>query len=980
MPRVFSSHSALDRQSVEAGIIEPLQANSIDTWYSTDEIVGGEQWQKSILEGIEKCQWFLVALSPSSVSSDWVKAEVELAFRRLTPGHIVPVVLKACDSSQCHVKLPLLHHIDFRSDKEKALGRLVAIFSEKSAKPSRVQEKGDDARQALSELDAIDEHCTAQQVLRLFRHLRHENEEVPPQALKTIRRIGWDVVDRRLEEIARRGDSEELAIVLDGLAGIEGHRRVVEAVEALIPNLSGALRNRAVLLAERKQLSLEFKTLAEVFQEQNSPIELKKVLGQGLFASSLLAHNTRTGLDLVVRVLRKELAVNARVRAEFTDRMRRATHYVHEHLVLCRDVGDYPRAGLYYCLRDFVEGNTLQDALNANEGLSLSESVEVAHQVVRALEPIHRASETHLNIKPSNIFVCKRGDTAHIVLGEPSLPVWLIDSGLERLLYDYCYVAPEVFLQKPVPQSDFYSLGCVLFQLAYGAPPFAANTPFELASLHLKGNLAEPAGKAPNLPDSFRNLLRQLLDREPSRRPQSTAEVLAVLTTLDQERTFRPQARQKRLDDTTFQEKINPEYSILMYADTSSKLMPDTATDSAPPAPETEEQPDASGPPPRRDALVRTAEGMAPPGVDAPAERSESRTRLEDTTKLDLADLTESSATISTTVPGDAFDDPLIGAHLDNIEVLSLLGQGGFGKVYRGRDVRLDRTVAVKVLRDMLEPRHRQLFEREAQAIAALGNHPNIVVIYAWGEFKGHSYFVLQFVETSARQLLQDRQGGLPVREALRIALQAAEALSYAHGHGIIHRDIKPGNILIEPKSGQAKLADFGMARVFEAPDQESTLGGAISGSPPYMSPEQIQGEPLDARSDIFSLGVTLYELLSGGRPFEGHSALDVLHRVRTDDRIPLSRRLPGLPRSVLEIVNKATAHKPADRYQTAKELAAELRACLEHLEHIESGPPLSVPSRERKQMGFGLLVAAIAVTALVFSLAQMLTTCLSVE
>ena len=193
------------------------------------------------------------------------------------------------------------------------------------------------------------------------------------------------------------------------------------------------------------------------------------------------------------------------------------------------------------------------------------------------------------------------------------------------------------------------------------------------------------------------------------------------------------------------------------------------------------------------------------------------------------------------------------GVRLGPYEIESAIGAGAMGEVYRARDTRLDRIVAIK----QLTPEHRERVEREARAIAAL-NHPHICQVYDVGP----DYLVLEYLEG------EPVRGPLPADEAVRVATQIAGALQAAHERGVLHRDLKPANIMLTP-GGTAKLLDFGVAKRLErAPDAAETLPGTLLGTPAYMSPEQIEGQPLDARSDVFSFGAVLYEILSGRRPF----------------------------------------------------------------------------------------------------------------
>ena len=308
--------------------------------------------------------------------------------------------------------------------------------------------------------------------------------------------------------------------------------------------------------------------------------------------------------------------------------------------------------------------------------------------------------------------------------------------------------------------------------------------------------------------------------------------------------------------------------------------------------------------------------------------------------------------------------DPLIHARLGNMVIESSLGGGSFGQVYLARDEKLGRRVAVKLLRDALDPQHRKLFEREARAIAALSRHPSIVQIFEWGEYNGHAYFALEYVESSAWGLFNEYPEGLPVAMAIQIALQAAEGLAYAHKQGILHRDIKPANILIDKETRKAKLADFGLAQV-DRPDSTQTL--TVSGSPAYMSPEQTAGGRVDARSDVFSLGITLYELLSNKRPFKGQTASEVIANIQQGNRISLREHRSDLPDGIVEVVEKATAHAPSERFQSADDFAVQLRLILRSLSRSGTVPKLGgTPSRKAKRRSWMIATGAVAAALLI--------------
>ncbi len=228
------------------------------------------------------------------------------------------------------------------------------------------------------------------------------------------------------------------------------------------------------------------------------------------------------------------------------------------------------------------------------------------------------------------------------------------------------------------------------------------------------------------------------------------------------------------------------------------------------------------------------------------------------------------------------------------------------GEVYKARDTRLDRTVAIKVLIDLPDkPELTQRFEREARAIAAL-NHPHICTLYDIGRHEGVDYLVMEYVEGETLAARLER-GPLPEEEAVRYGMQIADALDKAHRHGIIHRDLKPGNIMIT--AGGVKLLDFGLAKLRQAPDKpapallsalptqdrELTLKGTILGTLQYMSPEQIEGKDADARTDVFALDVVLYEMVTGRKAFEGKSHVSL----GRDSGTPFPRSVQSLPVSI---------------------------------------------------------------------------------
>lgn len=292
----------------------------------------------------------------------------------------------------------------------------------------------------------------------------------------------------------------------------------------------------------------------------------------------------------------------------------------------------------------------------------------------------------------------------------------------------------------------------------------------------------------------------------------------------------------------------------------------------------------------------------------------------------------------------DADADSLIGQMVGNYEITSTLGRGGFGSVYKAKDTKLQRFAALKFLRFPLDSDFRKMFAHEAQVIANLGKHPSIVQIYSWGEHQGSQYFALEFLDTSAETMIRRREEPLSVKQALEIVADCAGALQYAHDQGVLHRDVKPANILFDSKTGRAKMCDFGLAKFSSLAAGTETR--TIAGSPPYMAPEQIVAGTLDARTDVYALGVTLYELLSRELPCKGSSQVEVFDKIRSRKSTPLRVYRPDLSDSVLEIVKQATAFRPEDRYQSAQDMEQACRRVLRNLEKTGSSEHAAKPGR----------------------------------
>src|SRR5688572_30139214 len=302
------------------------------------------------------------------------------------------------------------------------------------------------------------------------------------------------------------------------------------------------------------------------------------------------------------------------------------------------------------------------------------------------------------------------------------------------------------------------------------------------------------------------------------------------------------------------------------------------------------------------------------------------------------------------------------GTRFGPYEILAPIGAGGMGEVYKARDTRLDRTVAVKVLPSHIAAREdlRARFEREARAVSSL-NHPHICVLHDIGQQDGVDYIVLEHLEgeTLFNRL---QRGPLPLDQTLKYAMQIADAVDRAHRSGVIHRDLKPGNIMLT-RDG-AKVLDFGLAKT--APKSAAdgatmtmalTSEGTVLGTPQYMSPEQIEGREADARSDVFAFGCVLYEMVTGKRAFDGKTKGSVIGAILAADPPPMRSLQPVTPAPLESLVARCLAKDPEDRYQSLRDTLLDLRS-------IGEAPALQDKPRSTRRWIWPAAAAILAAVA----------------
>ncbi|HKN44165.1 MAG TPA: serine/threonine-protein kinase, partial [Propionibacteriaceae bacterium] len=285
----------------------------------------------------------------------------------------------------------------------------------------------------------------------------------------------------------------------------------------------------------------------------------------------------------------------------------------------------------------------------------------------------------------------------------------------------------------------------------------------------------------------------------------------------------------------------------------------------------------------------------------------------------------------------------MVPATLGHYRIVGPIGAGGMGEVFLADDGKLGRKVALKVLAHALaaDPERRDRFEREARAIAAL-NHPNIITIYSVEEQEGVLFLTMELVEGKTLSELIPRQG-MSLEQLLDVAIPLTDAVGAAHQRGITHRDLKPANVMVSDE-GRLKVLDFGLAKVREESPADGltvaatasaplTIEGRILGTVAYMSPEQAQGKAVDARSDVFSLGILLFEMATGERPFKGDTNISLLSAIIKDTPSSVTDLRQDLPRDVGRILRRCLAKDPEERYQTAKDLRNDLRLLKEDLD-----------------------------------------------
>ena len=352
-----------------------------------------------------------------------------------------------------------------------------------------------------------------------------------------------------------------------------------------------------------------------------------------------------------------------------------------------------------------------------------------------------------------------------------------------------------------------------------------------------------------------------------------------------------------------------------------------------------------------------------------PAQAVDSRSAAPDAT------LPGNASAVAETLPGSPLPGEPMVRQVGRYRIGERLGRGGMATVFKAHDPDIGRDVAIKFLHATLceDEEYHARFLREARAAGGL-SHPNIVTVHDVGEIEGRPYMAMELLD--GQPLSEEMAGGkpMPVRDVVVMGIQLARALAYAHARGIVHRDIKPGNLMRVKGTQTIKVTDFGIAHMESAGPEHRTRVGDILGTPQYMSPEQAQGERLDGRSDLFSTGILLYQMLTGQRPFLGDSLVALAVKIAKEEPIPIEKLRPDLPASLRRVVERCLAKAPERRFQTGEELSEALGRVLAELDEAarKQNKPRIVPLRVKWAAMMALIVAVVmALTATVITQRQ---------
>jgi serine/threonine protein kinase len=697
--------------------------------------------------------------------------------------------------------------------------------------------------------------------------------------------------------------------------------------------------------------------------QQLDEYRLEALLGQGGMACVYRGFDVRLKRPVAIKVINPPFRTDLDYVVRFEREAQAIAQLKHPHIVGVYRYGE--ANNLLYMAMEYISGADLGFVLAGyqedTEFISPEDAGRIIRQVCLALDYAHSRGVIHRDVKPSNIMLDKQG---HAFLTDFGLAL-LDDKTQGEIFGTPDYIAPEQAISSAgaVPQSDLYAVGVILYEMFTNKLPFSATHPHDVAMLHLSEPPPPPCDVNPDLSPEVDAVILKALAKEPGERYPSG---LALADALDQALAAAPAAGASSPSAAADQplppipaaiaapgrrQVKKEEPMTLRYIMTNIRTLLTELSKGY-----TEEElrqicfdlPDFG---PVQHQLSRI--GDKAEIVERLLEYAEQTLQLEKVLTLARAykpALYEKYQPYYELIDAGKVD--LIGSNLGKYHIVERIGQGGMADVYKAYQPGLARYVAIKMIHGHLSDGEEfmERFEREALAVSGL-RHPNIVQVFDFDREEERCYMVMEFIAgSSLKARLKERQArgqAFDLGETVSIFSPLASAIDYAHSRGMIHRDLKPGNIMFTPQ-GRVVLTDFGIAHMASIPS--FTLTNSIVGTPAYMSPEQAEGKPVDSWSDIYALGVILYELVTGRIPFEGDNPFAIMMALTNGAWLPPTSVNPNLPRSVERVILKAMSKNPAERYQSAGEMAQVLQATVE-LPADEIRLPASPESNQNPQL-----------------------------